>query len=332
MLNVVIGLIFILLLFSLLATTIMELIAGFFALRGRNLEKAIRNMLAGDGQDNIYDSFLSNPLYTQYTRRLSGKERPPSYLSSKAFSSILLDVLFREKKADRMDEQITKLENEDLKFILRHMHEEAGQDPVIFRGNVEKWYDDVMDRASGWYKRNTQRLLLFVGLFIAVVFNADTIAIYDKLARSPETRLQIANMAREQIAVSESVGISTAEMVNGIDVKSNLNKLIADDIATLNNPLGLGWDSFVAPATEKRNYFWLEKIFGWLITALAVSLGAPFWFDLLRKVVNVRSSGNVPVSTNHPQVPVTTVPQVVPDNLNTTKTYAKGVKPGEAVG
>jgi hypothetical protein len=29
---------------------------------------------------------------------------------------------------------------------------------------------------------------------------------------------------------------------------------------------------------------------GWLITALAVSLGAPFWFDMLNKFIVVRST------------------------------------------
>ena len=39
---------------------------------------------------------------------------------------------------------------------------------------------------------------------------------------------------------------------------------------------------------------WLSQIgwhwMGWLITALALSLGAPFWFDLLNKFIVVRST------------------------------------------
>ncbi|MEO1626422.1 MAG: hypothetical protein AAFV25_14800 [Bacteroidota bacterium] len=329
MLNVVIGLVFILLLFSLLATTIMELISGVLAMRGKNLENAIKNMLGGDGRDEIFEAFRSNPLYTQYTRRLSGKDRPPSYLSSRSFSSILLDVLFRGEKKDRFDEQITRIENEDLKFVLRHMHEEAGRDPQHFREGIEVWYDDVMDRASGWYKRNTQRWLLGVGLFIAVVFNADTIAIYDRLAKSPETRIQIANLAREQMNATGTTSLATAD---GIDVKGSLNQIMAADIESLENPLGLGWQTFKGPALEERNYFWLEKLFGWLITALAVSLGAPFWFDLLRKIVNVRSAGSV--STSHTSAPSSSSSSApsIPEERHIPRTYGDGVKPGEAVG
>ena len=36
--------------------------------------------------------------------------------------------------------------------------------------------------------------------------------------------------------------------------------------------------------------------FGLLLTTLALSLGAPFWFDLLQKVANIRSAAK---STRH---------------------------------
>lgn len=39
---------------------------------------------------------------------------------------------------------------------------------------------------------------------------------------------------------------------------------------------------------------WLVKIFGLLITTLAISQGSPFWFDVLQKLVNVRLAGNAP--------------------------------------
>jgi hypothetical protein len=39
--------------------------------------------------------------------------------------------------------------------------------------------------------------------------------------------------------------------------------------------------------------FW-GKIFGLLLTALAISLGAPFWFDLLNKVISIRGAGRSP--------------------------------------
>ena len=61
----------------------------------------------------------------------------------------------------------------------------------------------------------------------------------------------------------------------------------------------LGWDS--APGRPDARWYssWhgrLEKSVGWLMTALAITLGAPFWFDLLQKFMSLRTSGNKPTA------------------------------------
>lgn len=40
----------------------------------------------------------------------------------------------------------------------------------------------------------------------------------------------------------------------------------------------------------------LKIIAGWFLSGIAIAMGAPFWFDLLGKVVNVRNSGSKPPS------------------------------------
>ncbi|MDO9106208.1 MAG: hypothetical protein Q7U57_14750 [Methylovulum sp.] len=61
-------------------------------------------------------------------------------------------------------------------------------------------------------------------------------------------------------------------------------------IATLSNlGLPIGWQGD-DPRTKLTCANWLAKLLGWLITALSVSLGAPFWFDMLNKVMNFRSA------------------------------------------
>lgn len=57
----------------------------------------------------------------------------------------------------------------------------------------------------------------------------------------------------------------------------------------------LGFDLFLdeidkRPAEIGWTFFVLLKLLGWTLTAAAISLGAPFWFDLLQKVVQIRSS------------------------------------------
>ena len=72
------------------------------------------------------------------------------------------------------------------------------------------------------------------------------------------------------------------------------------DIKALSLPIG--WDSSVEgrqwPGLNLfRGEFWTGwaiqfriHFLGWLLTALAISLGAPFWFDLLNKFIVVRST------------------------------------------
>jgi hypothetical protein len=38
----------------------------------------------------------------------------------------------------------------------------------------------------------------------------------------------------------------------------------------------------------------IQMIAGWFVSGFAISMGAPFWFDLLGKIMNVRNSGNKP--------------------------------------
>ncbi|MCG8330870.1 MAG: hypothetical protein MI974_24465 [Chitinophagales bacterium] len=295
MLQVVIGLVFVLLLLSLLATTVMELIASVFKLRGKNLEKALRNMLAAstDVDDKILDKFKSNSLYKQLSYRY-GKRRPPSYLGDDTFTSILFNVILNGKGMEDLQQQINDLPDDDLKKVLEQFMDEAENDLDAFKGKVKKWYNDIMDRASGWYKRYTQKILIGVGMAIAIIFNADTLAIYERLESDPETLQSVLTLAEDYVN-GNGEGTTALAVNPSPEFEASLTKLeslVNEQIETVKSPLGLGWKNVVW--NQVTPYDVVIKLLGWIVTALAVSLGAPFWFDLLRKLVNIRSSGNKP--------------------------------------
>jgi len=292
-LTVVVGIVFVLLLLSLLATTIMELLASFFHLRGRNLTKALRNMLASsDEGEQMLQSFKSNSLYKhlsqQYSRTSQG---PPSYMDSTTFQSILFDIILKGEGVDKLKEKIDTLPDEDLKNVLNQLLRDADHELDQFKASIEKWYNDVMDRASGWYKRYTQKILIGVGVLIALIFNADTFSIYQRLASDPAALEQVVALAESYVQTQEET------LVRPVDPSfeeslSALQGLVDTEINNIRSPLGLGWDHM--DFSTYSIYDWLAKILGYTVTALAISLGAPFWFDLLRKMVNIRSSGNKP--------------------------------------
>ena len=137
------------------------------------------------------------------------------------------------------------------------------------RTMLEHWYDDAMDRVSSWYKRSTQMILFLIGLAFAVVINVDTIAVTRYLSHDSAAREAI--VARAQAAVADTAYLARSYA----QAKADLDSL----------KLPIGWEAAIV-----ANRPWYTRILGWLITALAVTMGAPFWFDLLNKVTAVRSA------------------------------------------
>ncbi len=363
-LTVVIGLIFVLLLLSLLATTMMELLSSMFSLRGRNLTKALRNMLArSDPNEILVDEFQRNSLYrhlTQQYGRTGEGFSAPSYMNAETFQSILLDVILKGDDYANLPTRINALPDTDLRNVLNQLYRESNGQLDLFRLEIQNWYNSVMDRAGGWYKRYTQKILLFMGLGIALVFNADTLALYDRLSQDPETLAQLVSAAEQYVVARERAGVpvpSTAPQpvpnppattpgsapeagpsfgnqvpinpfdtsraatvppatspptgqvqtpvpatygtttvgVEDTDFRASLEELkglLNNEIADIRRPLGLGWEGVDLRALT--TYELISKLLGFILTALAVSMGAPFWFDLLKKLVNVRSTGARP--------------------------------------
>lgn len=280
-LEIVIGLILIILFYSLLATILMELFSSFLALRGKHLLRVLRSILAGsDRKEEIFEDFTDNAIFRQLAGKNLGKTSPPSYLGAGDFRSILLKVISNRQKGQPLSQQIAELPDEGLKDTLEQFLEETGNRFDLFQEKIEEWYDSIMDRANGWYKRNIQIWLLALGFVIAVLFNVDTIDIYSNLSSASQADLE------QLTALSQSISEQNEAYSNEAMVS-----LLEENLENLKAPLGIGWDQ--VPATNDL-FFWLLKIFGWLITAVCISKGAPFWFDLLKRAIQFRNSGNLP--------------------------------------
>jgi hypothetical protein len=160
----------------------------------------------------------------------------------------------------------------------------------ILRRNLERWFDDAMDRFAGWYKRWTQLISLIIAIALVAVTNADTIGLANRLARDSALRGSI-------VAAAESA----VQKITDDPAKSEAaRQQLLTDSENLNLPLGWiapGGASLAAEQIPHGFMGWLLKTMGLLLSVLAVSLGAPFWFDLLSKFMNVRGTGAVPSQT-----------------------------------
>lgn len=187
--------------------------------------------------------------------------------------------------------------NIETRLYLKSLLLEAQYDIEKFRFLLENWFDSTMERATGWYKRYTQLILLIIGLMLSVIFNVDTITIARKLTRDPELREQMVQSANQylerekelseriaELRKQKSPDTASAEALREklIEHIGRTNEFYEEDLQNLNQQLGL--------KLNKENIKWYTP-FGWLLTAFAISLGAPFWFDLLNRLVKIRGAG-----------------------------------------
>ena len=183
--------------------------------------------------------------------------------------------------------------------------------------SIETWFNDRMARLSGWYKRRAQIVSLVLAGALAFATNADTLHVAKSLWANASLRESIVARAQAYVAQPPAALASspaalasspaalaspptaalasppaalasppTAEKsAEGADPAADAKKLQSDlarEAAALQSSgLPLGWS--IPPDR------W--SIIGWLLTTLAVSLGAGFWFDVLSKALQLRGTG-----------------------------------------
>lgn len=360
-LEVVIGLVFIYLLYSLLATTVQEIIASHFAFRSKILERAIFRMLEDDHKfknrvKSLFYLFkktgnggeprsVSSGFYKHPLIKFLGDNKPdskPAYITKETFSKVMVDLLRGDevKPGDDVRTLIQKaldekrlswggatISEETLSYI-RSIWADAEGDIEKFKKHLENWFAETMERATGWYKKHTQFILLLVGFLIAIVFNVDTVKIINKLEKDPKLREQIVMQAdayakvhpdldkqllqqniehekfmsqytKEELKSNDSLqnkiqedSLNLARYKDIIARRDTLlqraDQIMKRDISNVNYALGIGWKTPLCKPFNLKCY--IMALVGWLITALALSLGAPFWFDLLNKFMKLRNS------------------------------------------
>jgi hypothetical protein len=167
-----------------------------------------------------------------------------------------------------------------------------------------------MSQVSGWYKRKVQLMTAVIALLLAVGMNADTIKITSTLWHNPELRAEGIKLAEQRAKQNDSntASASPTWKATYTDPNDPLNPTVTK-MPPVTQPERqflsqlVGWEN--APAMKDLGLRdGLLILLGWLLTAIAVSLGAPFWFDILNKVINVRNAGKSPVDgakTEEPQ-------------------------------
>ena len=203
---VALGVVLILALLSLLASTLMNWVSHLFGFREKNLEKALKNMLAtSDVHASVYQQFVENPVFRQLSERPADPKSAPTSLNKEDFTSILMNVITRGNPVQTSDElslYIEQLPDVDLKNALRQFLADANYDLNAFRFRVGQWYENVIEHADRWYQKRIQKGILFIGFLMALGFNIDAFQLFNALKSNPEALQRVLSMTQKAPATN----------------------------------------------------------------------------------------------------------------------------------
>lgn len=291
--DVVIGLGFIYLLFSLVISTINEIIARWSKRRAVILWQSIAQLFQSR---NFRNAFYFHPLI----RSLGDGKYLPSYIPATTFALTVIDLTVELRPATRERAGETSIRQEftanpgqeqevketlpaPTRVLLETLIGNTGGSAAGAQLGLENWFTEGTNRIIGVYKRHTYIYTLLLAVAVTLLFNIDTLQIANRLYYDSGLRTATASQAKDFVDASTGKGSP--------DFPSTIRQL----------RIPIGWSG-----VQGNDFYWkaylathpIARFFGYLLSALALSLGAPFWFDTLNKFVNLRQAGNKPGDRN----------------------------------
>lgn len=323
-LDVIIGLVFCFASVALFVSSINEALASFLKLRHKTLLAGMQKLLNDpDGTGlvkSLYEHALVDPMSltlppvaatmppadapapaprpptqadvkTKQPDWASGRQLP-AYIASKDFAHALIDIIRTAPAANAgLKADIDAVTDPQLRQALQGFYARAAGDVDKFSDAIANWFDNAMDRLSGTYKRKAQFWTFVIALFTAATLNIDAFHVLDQLWKRPELSAAIVSPASTQL-------IAAAVSSSGPGAASAPAALSPDALMTTLNTLPVGWGGHrTVPADPLGEFmFYLWWTLGVTITASAAVFGAPFWFDLLQQLIQIRGTGAKPAT------------------------------------
>jgi len=354
-LDTAISVVLVLLLFSVLTYAVQEWWSAVRKMRGKMLEYAIYEALNDKLNKNFGVLLYEHPQIDLLKRT---QDDLPSYMPSSNFAVALIDLITRESTVCLIPQDpatdplvevpsapvdpykafvagVTSLKQSDLKVLLNSFLLNS-PDIVSLQQHIEAWFNQYMDRVSGWYRKKSSYSVALISLAVVLVFNFDMVFLVKNIYGNSNLRDALVAQAQQvtshpekikaiigpnldkQVATIDSgyqVKMKTSDPATKVQLekdrlkadsaatKAALDKSVKDiasttaELDSLNLPIGWRIDSkgLHQPVTllSKGRQCWTIPL-GWLLSAILVSFGAPFWFNLLMKLVPLRKTGVKP--------------------------------------
>ena len=309
-------------LFAILCSLIQEGIAQVLADRGRFMKKYLLNQF----QDFSVGVNWASMLYLHGTIDLLSRtsNKPTNDISPKLFAESLVEVVgnahlvqmnIKENQNDYKEPLLYNfkaatqlLDSSDVVTFFKHALNNAEitstkagviDEGIVYQNlisNIENWYTELTERFSLWYKKSVRRKLFFIGIIVGIILNVDTIQLFTVFNTDTAARNTVINFY-EKKGDALSAYAQKLNLANPADTSQSFKELIKEGTAYKNSmdslknsaALPIGFKESVFKTNESSFGFWLSKLLGILITGMAASFGAPFWFDLLKKIYSKKT-------------------------------------------
>jgi|GEM_PF-6480994 len=315
-LDIAIGLSFLYFLMGLITSSLNEMIMIKFESRPKKLKHAILNFLENDW-NGIGEQIISSPYVKALKKKPNGF---PSKIPANAFAQSIIDVI---KEGDDLPDDIndirkkikssTIISGEAQTWVLGILDRSYGKVENFYLG-LESAYDESMDRVKEWYTHQAKRWVFVIGLLLSIILNIDSIHVIKTLWSDEAKAKELAMLTEQSLnnieqdstnsgfilrdekgqvlyryTTSDSLSTPTELKKNYQQEKTNIQHTTAT-IKGLPIPMGWDADNLLEEITSPNMMGQISRILGWLMTAIAIYLGAPFWFDLLKNIVNVKQT------------------------------------------
>ncbi len=264
MLELAISMAFLFLMLSAASSAIQEIIANIFRWRAKTLEKGIGGLLRSEKVKNeLYQLPLLQGLFSPNARgQLAHK---PSYIPSSTFALAVLHWaeqtglnLPGSSVVPASNPPPTASAQVDKTTLLLQSLLRGAKDVEEQKKRLEDWFDNSMNRISGWYKRSSHAALWIIGILLCLLVNADSISLANVFWNDQALRAAIVTAATEHVKsapkeertspttsssppTTAGGGAAAGQTMKPDDTAFKRLKDVKAELAKVNIPLGWCW-------------------------------------------------------------------------------------------
>jgi hypothetical protein len=277
------GLVCVFLAVSLLTSALTEALSTALGPRANTLLKGIKQLLNDKDLTGmahaLYNHALFNPLSDGQTKAGTAPSVKPSYAEPRQFALALIDTIHAAvPEGTALVDAIKKVPDDQVKASLLALYKRTDGEINAFTTLLAGWFDNAMRRLSGIYKRWVKLISFFIALVVAGLLNADPIHLADTLWERQPVAAQLARLPVPATLDATDPGKNALAIVTEIESVGPL----------------LGWTGFEKDKRWTETPKFVLMLLGWVIAAGAALFGAPFWFDVLQRFVQLRGTGRPP--------------------------------------